>query len=181
MTYLLNGLWLLTSIFLILVVLIQRGRGGGLAGAFGGAGGSSAFGTRAGDVMTKITVGVFVVWIVLCLTLIVMMTQSSPYTGGSQAGKSLEAPKEGTQPPLGDAKGAEVPLPPPVDKAAGAAPVEEKKEAAPKADATSAPAKEEPKPAPVEKKPAAESKSQPAPKAEEPATKASEPAVKKQG
>ena len=29
----------LTSVFLILLVLIQRGRGGGLAGAFGGLGG----------------------------------------------------------------------------------------------------------------------------------------------
>ena len=38
------------SLFLIALVLIQRGRGGGLAGAFGGAGGQSAFGTKAGDV-----------------------------------------------------------------------------------------------------------------------------------
>ena len=44
-----------TSLFLILLVLIQRGRGGGLAGAFGGMGGQSAFGTKAGDVFTKIT------------------------------------------------------------------------------------------------------------------------------
>jgi protein translocase SecG subunit len=32
---------------LMLIVLIQRGKGGGLAGAFGGAGGSSPFGSRA--------------------------------------------------------------------------------------------------------------------------------------
>ena len=42
--------------FLILVILLQRGRGGGLAGAFGGAGGSSAFGAKTGDVFTWITV-----------------------------------------------------------------------------------------------------------------------------
>ena len=47
-----------TALFLIFLVLIQRGRGGGLAGAFGGMGGQSAFGTKAGDVFTKITVGV---------------------------------------------------------------------------------------------------------------------------
>ena len=41
-----------TSIFLILLVLIQRGRGGGLAGALGGMGGQSAFGTKAGDLFT---------------------------------------------------------------------------------------------------------------------------------
>ncbi|MCA9198591.1 MAG: preprotein translocase subunit SecG [Planctomycetales bacterium] len=56
------------AIFLILLVLIQRGRGGGLSGAFGGMGGQSAFGTKAGDVFTKITVGVSIVWIVLCIS-----------------------------------------------------------------------------------------------------------------
>lgn len=57
----------LTALFLILLVLIQRGRGGGLAGAFGGMGGQSAFGTKAGDVFTKITIAVAAFWIVLCI------------------------------------------------------------------------------------------------------------------
>ena len=48
----------LTPCFSILLVLIQRGRGGGLAGAFGGMGGQSAFGTKAGDLFTRITIGV---------------------------------------------------------------------------------------------------------------------------
>ncbi|MCH2200756.1 MAG: preprotein translocase subunit SecG [Fuerstiella sp.] len=61
----LSFLLLLTSLFMILLVLIQRGRGGGLAGAFGGQGGQSAFGTRAGDVFTKITVVVAIVFILL--------------------------------------------------------------------------------------------------------------------
>ena len=77
----------LTSLFLILLVLIQRGRGGGLAGAFGGAGGQSAFGTKAGDVFTKITVAVAACWILLCiLSLNVLGRQSSlfsPTLGGS--------------------------------------------------------------------------------------------------
>lgn len=49
--------------FMILLVLLQRGRGGGLVGALGGAGGQSAFGTRAGDVFTKITVAVATFWV----------------------------------------------------------------------------------------------------------------------
>ena len=57
----------LMALFLIFLVLIQRGRGGGLSGAFGGSGGSSAFGTRAGDVFTKITIGVAATWILLCI------------------------------------------------------------------------------------------------------------------
>lgn len=49
--YLLSIPLLLVSIFLILIILVQRGRGGGLAGALGGMGGQSAFGTKAGDVL----------------------------------------------------------------------------------------------------------------------------------
>ncbi len=55
------------AIFLILLVLVQRGRGGGLAGALGGMGGSSAFGAKAGDVFTKITAITASLWIVLCI------------------------------------------------------------------------------------------------------------------
>src|SRR5882724_420025 len=56
----------LLSVFLVLVILLQRGRGGGLAGALGGMGGQSAFGTKAGDLFTRITVVLAVIWIVLC-------------------------------------------------------------------------------------------------------------------
>ena len=65
--FLLGFMLVLTSLFLILLVLIQRGRGGGLTGALGGMGGQSAFGTKAGDVFTRITVGVAAFWIGLCI------------------------------------------------------------------------------------------------------------------
>ena len=57
---------LLLSIFLILLILVQRGRGGGVAGALGGPGGQSAFGTKAGDLFTRITSFVALGWIALC-------------------------------------------------------------------------------------------------------------------
>jgi preprotein translocase subunit SecG len=53
----------LAGVCLICLILLQRGRGGGLAGAFGAAGGQSAFGTKAGDLFTRITIGVAVIWI----------------------------------------------------------------------------------------------------------------------
>jgi len=56
------------AVFLILLVLVQRGRGGGLAGALGGMGGSSAFGAKAGDVFTRVTIVAAAVWILLCIT-----------------------------------------------------------------------------------------------------------------
>jgi preprotein translocase subunit SecG len=63
----LNWLVLLVSVLLILLVLIQRGKGGGLAGAFGGVGGSSAFGSRAGDMFTRITIVLAAVWVILIM------------------------------------------------------------------------------------------------------------------
>jgi len=76
------------SLFLILLVLVQRGRGGGLAGALGGMGGQSALGTKAGDVFTKITVVVAAVWILLCVLAVKMIggVKSDPLNvGGQQA------------------------------------------------------------------------------------------------
>ena len=66
-----------TSLFLIFLVLLQRGRGGGLSGAFGGAGGQSAFGTKAADVFTKFTIGTAALWIALCIGLIFVSDRSS--------------------------------------------------------------------------------------------------------
>ena len=63
----LNLLVILTGLFLIGLVLIQRGKGGGLAGAFGGVGGSSPFGSKAGDTFTRITIYVAAVWMLLIM------------------------------------------------------------------------------------------------------------------
>ena len=63
--YLLATLLVVVSLSMVLLVLIQRGRGGGLAGAFGGMGGQSAFGTRAGDIFTRITIVLAVVWVLM--------------------------------------------------------------------------------------------------------------------
>src|SRR5262245_66615310 len=68
----------LASIFLILLVLIQRGKGGGLAGAFGGAGGQSAFGSRAGDAFTRVTIYTALVWILLVMFLIKTTQPTEP-------------------------------------------------------------------------------------------------------
>ena len=51
----LGTLFLVICILLVIVILLQKGRGGGLGAAFGGAG-SAAFGTRTGDVFTWVTI-----------------------------------------------------------------------------------------------------------------------------
>ncbi len=63
----LNVIVILVSLVLMVAILIQRGKGGGLAGAFGGAGGSSAFGSRAGDAFTRITLWIALIWVLLIM------------------------------------------------------------------------------------------------------------------
>lgn len=57
----------LSSLFMMLLILVQRGKGGGLTGALGGMGGQSAFGSKAGDVFTRITIVTAIIWITLCM------------------------------------------------------------------------------------------------------------------
>ncbi len=84
-SYFLMTLLMFSGLFLIGLILLQRGRGGGLAGAFGGMGGQSAFGTKAGDVFTRITIGVASAWILLCAGSVVALHHSS----GQRADQSL--------------------------------------------------------------------------------------------
>jgi preprotein translocase subunit SecG len=73
--------WLMgfLSLFLILLILIQRGKGGGLTGALGGPGGQSAFGSKAGDTFTVITIVVASLWGLTCiLTMLILGTDPNP-------------------------------------------------------------------------------------------------------
>ena len=78
------------AFFLILLVLVQRGRGGGLAGALGGAGGQSAFGAKAGDTFTKITMWTAFFWIVFCVIAVRLMTESGEPDFSSSLGGSAQ-------------------------------------------------------------------------------------------
>jgi preprotein translocase subunit SecG len=72
--YLTMILFLTVCVFMILLVLIQKGRGGGLASAFGGAGGNTAFGSKTGDVLTWATSVLFGVFLVLAVALNLLAT-----------------------------------------------------------------------------------------------------------
>ncbi|MDA0834232.1 MAG: preprotein translocase subunit SecG [Planctomycetota bacterium] len=80
-------LLLVVGFMMIVLILLQRGRGGGLAGAFGGAGGQSAFGTKAGDVFTKITVVFAVIWVALAGINIIILRHDATgqFSGGTNA------------------------------------------------------------------------------------------------
>ena len=66
-SHLLNLIIVILGLLLMLIVLIQRGKGGGLAGAFGGAGGSSPFGSRTADAFVKITLYLAAVWVLFIM------------------------------------------------------------------------------------------------------------------
>src|SRR3954452_6951778 len=80
------------AIFLFLLVLVQRGRGGGLAGALGGMGGSSAFGAKAGDVFTRITIITAAIWIGVCLIALFWSKHHGDVLGSSGAATTQTGP-----------------------------------------------------------------------------------------
>ena len=113
MGYFLLTLLMLVGIFLMMVILLQRGRGGGLAGAFGGLGGQSAFGTKAGDVFTVITVVTVVIWVTLaCLAGARLNYEATNFFKERQGADEIEAAKEidrdprDTSAPAGETKEA---------------------------------------------------------------------------
>ncbi len=99
LTVLLYIILAITSLFLICLVLIQRGKGGGLAGAFGGAGGSSAFGTKAGDVFTRVTMITAAVWIALNMLLVVVSNRRTSAWGPTTSASSKSSEKSEVVPP----------------------------------------------------------------------------------
>src|ERR1700749_33946 len=115
----------LLAIFLMLLVLVQRGRGGGLAGALGGMGGSSAFGAKAGDVFTRVTIITASIWIVLCLFALIWAKHrgdvlgAAPVSSSSSSGDTTLLPKSGA-PPVAPGAGESKSAAPPAGESKGA-------------------------------------------------------------
>jgi preprotein translocase subunit SecG len=85
-SYVLGVATFVVAVFLILLVLVQRGRGGGLTGALGGMGGQSAFGTKAGDMFTRVTMVTAGIWILLCMATIKLVSSQNPWGASGKVG-----------------------------------------------------------------------------------------------
>ena len=76
LTVILVVVHVLVSLFLILVVLVQQGKGADLAGAFGGGGSQTAFGARgATTLLHKLTQYFFVAFVATSLTLAILQAR----------------------------------------------------------------------------------------------------------
>ena len=67
----------IVSIFLIAVILLQAGRGGGLADSFGGSQMQNLFGTKSTTVLAKMTAGCAIMFIITCLSLAIISSHRS--------------------------------------------------------------------------------------------------------
>jgi len=67
----------IVSKFLIAVILLQAGRGGGLADSFGGSQMQNLFGTKSTTVLTKMTAGCAIMFIITCLSLAIISSNRS--------------------------------------------------------------------------------------------------------
>ena len=96
------AIFLICSVALVLIVLIQKGKGGGLGAAFGGGIASGILGSKTGDFLTWVTI----VLVGIFLTLAVVMAKFYKPTvsdfGEGQTQQPLveqEQPQSPEQPP----------------------------------------------------------------------------------
>jgi len=63
------------SLFLIAVILLQAGKGGGLADTFGGSQMQNMFGTKSTTVLTKVTAVCAIGFVITCISLAVISSK----------------------------------------------------------------------------------------------------------
>ncbi len=135
--YLFVTLYVLSCLVLMIVILLQQGKGGDIANAFGGGASQAVFGARAGaTVLTKVTTGLTVAFMSLALLLAVWGSRgTSSVVGGVEGPPQLPA-------------AATAPMTAPPAQSTTPAPAASTPAAAPAAPATTPP------PAPTEPPPA---------------------------
>lgn len=127
MYYALVVLFVLVCGVLSLVILLQQGRGGDIASAFGGSSSQAAFGARSGaTVLTKATTVCAALFMILALALSIIgqrgagsVVRGTPAPLPANAPKTLPMPGPTAQP---NTTAPPAPGVPPVSKPASAAP-----------------------------------------------------------
>jgi preprotein translocase subunit SecG len=101
--YLVATLYVLACFLLILVVLLQQGKGGDIANAFGGGASQAAFGARSGATVLSRATTVLAVLFVAGAVVLGIMGQRGPGSvlGGRQQSGAPTAPPAGATIPPG--------------------------------------------------------------------------------
>jgi preprotein translocase subunit SecG len=103
LTILLTIFHVIVCIFLILVVLVQQGKGADWAGAFGGGGTQTAFGARgSGTILSKATTVAAIVFMITSLTLTILVSKpggASVIREGAKQKQQQQQPQPAQQPP----------------------------------------------------------------------------------
>jgi preprotein translocase subunit SecG len=97
MFYVIVAFHVLVCVGLIIVVLMQAGKGAGLAGVFGSSGTQQMFGGRgAASFLAKLTSGLAIVFMLTSITLFVLSAQSGtpPALGEATTGEQAPAGEE---------------------------------------------------------------------------------------
>jgi preprotein translocase subunit SecG len=99
MTIFLTVLHVMVCLVLIVVVLLQRGKGAEIGAVFGGGAGSTVFGSRgAGNFLTKLTTGAAVLFMLTSLTLAYFAREGSEGTLFEEEQQEAAAEEEETSP-----------------------------------------------------------------------------------
>ena len=118
MFYVLIALYVLVCLILSLVILLQQGRGGDIASAFGGSSSQAAFGARSGaTVLTKATAIAAVLFMLLALSMSIMGQRggSGSVVSGTAAPPPAAAPKPAPSSPPPPTS-TQTPTPAPAEK-----------------------------------------------------------------
>jgi preprotein translocase subunit SecG len=104
------ALFVLVSLVLILIVLMQKGRGGGLSGAFAGGMASGLLGSKTGDFLTWVTVVLVGIFLLLAVLMAKYYRPSISSYGRGQPPASQQ-PLTGGQPSAPQPGATEQPVP----------------------------------------------------------------------
>ncbi len=85
------ALYIIVCVALIVIVLLQSGKGEGLAGVFGG-GSQTIFGARTGDVLTKTTTVLAILFMCLSLALALLSTRTDRSLGDEISRAAAQLP-----------------------------------------------------------------------------------------
>lgn len=110
--YLVATLYVLTCIVLMLVVLLQQGKGGDIANAFGGGASQAAFGARSGaTVLSRATAVCAVLFIVGAIVLGILGQRGPSSVVGGRAPQSTTRPAPASPAPATPAPVQSTPAP----------------------------------------------------------------------